>query len=475
MIGPDLLLPLEHADRGGEGIDLPTGILDRGGRSRLTDCHAGTGRVEQAHRLVGQLAAREIPPRQLHAVHHGLVEDRHGMMLLERVHHASHHADRHLVIRLFDLHHLEAAGEGRILFKIFLVFSPGRGRDRPQLPAGQGRLEHVGRIPLAGLAAGPDQRVGLVDEKNDRHRALLDLIDDVLEPILKLPLHAGARLEQAQVERSQRDVFQGFRHIAGGDPIGKPFNNGRLADAGLTGEDRVVLPTTRQDIDDLPHLGLPAEHRVDLARLRAGCQIDRELIEGRRLRRTGRAAIGSRRRGLWPAALPAAVGELRFDRSRKDPARLTGQHIGGDLPQLVAYRQGPRGDRFFGEQCLQQPRPPHVHLAVVHARDQPGLADQHADLRRQQRRPGVACLEAIDGLRQAGHHLGLIDAEMPKEQTDVVARLLEQFHQPVLDLHIVVGLGKAQPRRRLEGSLARRIELADQSAKIEAGHGERSW
>jgi len=54
---------------------------------------------------------------------------------------------------------------------------------------------------------------------------------------------------------------------------------------------------------------------------------------------------------------------------------------------------------------------------------------------------------------------------------DVVARLLEQFHEPVLDLDVVVGAGKAKPRRPFERPLALGIELADEILEVEAGHG----
>ena len=71
-------------------------------------------------------------------------------------------------IRFLDLHDLEPAGEGGIPLEILLVFRPGRGGDGAQFAARQGRLEQVGGIALACLAAGADQRVRLVDEQNDR-------------------------------------------------------------------------------------------------------------------------------------------------------------------------------------------------------------------------------------------------------------------------------------------------------------------
>ena len=59
--------------------------------------------------------------------------------------------------------------------------------------------------------------------------------------------------------------LQRRRHVAGDDPQREAFDDGRLADAGLAGQDRVVLPAARQDVDDLADLGIAADDRVDLA------------------------------------------------------------------------------------------------------------------------------------------------------------------------------------------------------------------
>ena len=97
----------------------------------------------------------------------------------------------------------------------------------------------------------------------------LHLVDHLLQPVLELALHAGAGLQQAEVERAQRDVLAA---AAGTSPVGdaqrEALDDGRLADAGLAGEDRVVLPAAGQDVDDLADLGVAAEDRIDLARLR---------------------------------------------------------------------------------------------------------------------------------------------------------------------------------------------------------------
>ena len=79
------------------------------------------------------------------------------------------------------------------------------------------------------------------------------------------PLIARARLQQPEVERAQRDVSQRLGHVALGDAQREAFDDGGLADARLARENRVVLPATRQDVDDLANLEVAPKHRVDLA------------------------------------------------------------------------------------------------------------------------------------------------------------------------------------------------------------------
>ena len=145
----------------------PAAVLDLGRDRVLADGHPRAGRVEQADRLVGQLAGGNVAMRELDRGLQGLVEDLDAVVLLQYPGHAAHHEQGLGLARLADLDDLEAAGEGRILLDVLLVLGPGGGRDGAQLAARQRRLEQVGRVAGAGRAAGADQGVRLVDEQDD--------------------------------------------------------------------------------------------------------------------------------------------------------------------------------------------------------------------------------------------------------------------------------------------------------------------
>ena len=83
------------------------------------------------------------------------------------------------------------------------------------------------------------------------------------------PLTPAPACSRARSSVRSVDVLQHIRHVAVDDALGEAFHHGRLADAGLARQNRVVLPAAREDVDDLPDLEIAAEHRIDLALLRA--------------------------------------------------------------------------------------------------------------------------------------------------------------------------------------------------------------
>ena len=76
-------------------------------------------------------------------------------------------------------------------------------------------------------------------------------------------------------------VLEALGHVAADDPLGEPLDDGRLADARLADEDRVVLRPARQDLDDAADLLVATDDRVELAGPRLGGQVAAVLLERR--------------------------------------------------------------------------------------------------------------------------------------------------------------------------------------------------
>ena len=73
--------------------------------------------------------------------------------------------------------------------------------------------------------------------------------------------------------------FKPFGHILIDDSPGKAFDDGRLADAGLADEDRIVLGAARQHLNDAADLFVAADHGIELAAARQLSQIAAVLFQ----------------------------------------------------------------------------------------------------------------------------------------------------------------------------------------------------
>jgi hypothetical protein len=235
-------------------------------------------------------------------------------------------------------------------------------RSSPRASAGLSRLA-ASFCPAC--AARADHGVRLVDEEDDRRGRVLDLLDQPLEPVLELALHAGARLQQRQVERADGDVAQRRRHVALRHALREALDHRRLADARLADEDRVVLPAAGQDVDHLPDLEVAAEHRVEPAPPRALGEVDGELVEVRRLAAgRGPALRPAARRRRWRRARLLRGAATRFGsslrRSSAGSSRAPAEPA-HHAAQLVVGQQ-----REDGEAAADLPG------AEVHGAERPG-------------------------------------------------------------------------------------------------------
>ncbi len=188
--------------------------------------------------------------------------------------------DRVFDRRLVDVDRLESPFQSRVLFDVLLVLVQGRGADGAQLAAGERGLQHVGGVHRPFRGAGSDQRVQLVDEKDDRALRFLDLLQDRLQPVFEFPPVFGAGDHGAQVERDDTLVLQPFGNVAHVNAAGEPFDDRRLADAGLPDQHRVVLGAARKDLDHAPDFLVPADDRIDLSAAGQVGQIPRVPLQG---------------------------------------------------------------------------------------------------------------------------------------------------------------------------------------------------
>src|SRR5690606_8844277 len=132
-------------------------------------------------------------------------------------------------------------------------------------------------------AARADDNVQLVDEHDGLALARRDLVERTGEALLEVAAVAGARHHAGEVKRDDALVAQLRGHLARGNRLREPLDDGGLPDTGLTDQHGVVLRAAGQDLDGLLDLVGAADHGVELALAGLGREVTAELLEDRAL------------------------------------------------------------------------------------------------------------------------------------------------------------------------------------------------
>ena len=178
-----------------------------------------------------------------------------------------------------DVHLLEPTLERGVLLDVLAVLVERGRADQAQLAARQHRLDHVAGVDRTFGAARADDRVQLVDERDDLALGVGDLLEHGLEPLLELAAVLRAGDHRADVERDHALVAQALGHVAFDDAPREPFDDRGLADAGLADEHGVVLRAARQHLDDPADLLVAADDRIDLALARGLGEVAAVLLQ----------------------------------------------------------------------------------------------------------------------------------------------------------------------------------------------------
>ncbi len=152
------------------------------------------------------------------------------------------------------------------------------------------------------------------------------------KPLLEITAVAAAGHERAEVEGVQLLVLERLGHLSAHDVLREALDDGGLADAGLTDEDRVVLGAPRQHLHDPLDLLLATDHRVELALAGSLGEVAAELIEHQRCRR---GALGGATGGRGLLALIAAE---QLDDLLAHPVEVRAEldeHLGGHTLALA--------------------------------------------------------------------------------------------------------------------------------------------
>ena len=265
-----LPLDLELNDLSFELIDLLRQRID-------LDAQPRSRFVNQINGLVGQETIGDVAIGKRGRGDNRRVLDADAVMNFVFLFQSAQDGDRIFDGRFANIDLLKASFQRGILFDVFLVFVKRGRAHTAQFAAGQRGLQHVRSIDGAFGRAGADQRVKLVNEKNDLTLGAFNLFQNRLQTIFKLATVFGAGEHRSQIETHQSFVAQRLRHVAGNDPLRQAFDDRGLAHAGLTDKHGIVFGAPGKDLNGAPYFVVAADDRIEFAFARQIGEIARVL------------------------------------------------------------------------------------------------------------------------------------------------------------------------------------------------------
>ena len=132
---------------------------------------------------------------------------------------------------------------------------------------------------MSGLSSRANHGVGFVDEQNDRDRRGFHFFDQSFQAIFEFTFDARSGLQQREIERPHGDVAQRRGHVSVRYAQGESFHYSGFSDSCFARKDRIVLPASHQNVDNLADFEVAAQYGIDLAGLGFLREINRELVE----------------------------------------------------------------------------------------------------------------------------------------------------------------------------------------------------
>ncbi len=164
-----------------------------------------------------------------------------------------------------------------------MVLAGGGSANQLDLAARERRLEDVGGVECSLGPAGADQGVQLVEEGDDLTG--LEFFYYLPQPFFELTAVLGASHHAGQVEGDYPRSLQDRRHPTLDYRLGQALDYGRLTDARVADQYRVVLGAAGEYLNDAVDLVYPADYRVQLTFAGVPGQVTGVFIQKRGLRR----------------------------------------------------------------------------------------------------------------------------------------------------------------------------------------------
>ena len=201
----------------------------------MLDEGVGTRFVECIYRLVRKLPVSDVALSQIDSRLEGLVRIGHVMVLLVDRLELLQDKECLLLVGGVYRHLLKSPVHRAILLDTLTILLQSGGTDAADLSSCKRRLEHAGRIDPSLRIATTHQSMYLVNIEDDIG-VCLELVDELLHPLLKLPSIHRPRHNGRHIHGDDPLIEQIGRDIAGCDPLCQSLDYCCLSHTGLTQE-----------------------------------------------------------------------------------------------------------------------------------------------------------------------------------------------------------------------------------------------
>ena len=135
-----------------------------------------------------------------------------------------------------------------------------------KLTTRQSRLEHIARIHRAiARRTRSNNSMKLIDEQNNLTIRLLNFTKNRLQSVLEFTAVLSTSQHRRQVKRNQLTILQARRNITCNNTLGQTFNDCRFTSARFTNQYRVILCTTRKDLNGTTDFFRTTNNRIEFS------------------------------------------------------------------------------------------------------------------------------------------------------------------------------------------------------------------
>ncbi|CAB4940656.1 unannotated protein [freshwater metagenome] len=178
----------------------------------------------------------------------------------------------------FNLDRLETAFERSVFFEMLAIFLERCCTDGLQFAASKHRLEDAGCVDCTFGGTGTNERVDLVDEKDDV-AAGLDFLEHLLETLFEIAAVTRTGNECTEIKRVQLLTVKRFGNLIGSDCLCETFNDCSLANTRFANKNGVVLGTAAEHLHDAFGFACTTNNWVEFLFASELCEVATELIE----------------------------------------------------------------------------------------------------------------------------------------------------------------------------------------------------